>query len=81
MTFFCVHHLIYKLHISESFKCLSDVEIINKWGRADLDSNRLSTFKMRNPLGMKGIYDFISFPSVYPDTYLEIFCLTSYCHC
>lgn len=41
-------------------------------GEADLDNNRLSTFKMRSPPGMKGIYDFISFPSIFPDTYLEI---------
>lgn len=36
----------------------------------DLD-NRMSAFRMRSPLGMKGIYDFIALPSIFPDTYFE----------
>lgn len=39
----------------------------------DLD-NRLSAFKMRSPLSMKGIYDFRSLPSIFPDTYFETLC-------
>lgn len=39
----------------------------------DLD-NRLSAFKMRSPLGMKGISEFISLPSIFPDTHFETLC-------
>lgn len=42
-------------------------------GGAGSENNRLSALKMRNPLGMKRIYDFRSFPSMFPDTYFEFF--------
>lgn len=40
-----------------------------------MEDNRLSAFKMRNLLGMKKIYDFISSPSIFPDIYFEVFFL------
>lgn len=42
-------------------------------GGAGSENNGLSALRMKNPLGMKRICDFKSFPSIFPDTYFEFF--------
>lgn len=85
MIILCFYYLIHELHNFKSFilSFFLMFNIMNIWG--GLDSNRLSAFMMRNPLGMKGIYDFILFPSYFKKKiswhiFQKLFFLGSYCH-